>query len=598
MPSPHANAHAHHTGSVPAASNASLPQSAFNFHLNSASASNLSSASFSNSTSHSVSIPTPRSTTPASQLTVGSRKPSQFHQPLPPPPPQQHHYQQQQQQQLQYHDPSPHVSRPIYGSAQYNPAGPSHISSAVNLTPSFSSASLPRTSSLLPPPSLNVDQSSWDQPALHDPFSNAPVPVPAPADPVNDREFDDSVSPKNTRRRPSKTHSRSSSLGGLSDGFRNLNRWSISTSSSRASNPASAKRFSRRMSIDSTALFSQSSSAASPRRLHKNRPSTAGGSPEDLLHQQQPAVPSLTTLPPIVQLPSLSQDDLVGAALSGRDPRPERTTYFPGPGAESESGTFWDDSSRAGETSYLSTSARATPDPSLPTSTFSRDATMPHTEDGAAYREKGHTRSRSQGLKSSTDSTSSQRNPSRSKQPSQKAMLSKALQKANTAVQLDNAQNFQGARSAYREACDLLHQVLLRTAGDEDKKKLEAIVSRRPHSPPCSASRLLTCVRTVSARLMPAASKSWTRCSPMTNRTARRSPRDRQATAQPQRPRSAGARGTARWPSLQMTSPRGCGPTRRGASPASGRCQTMRDRHQLRGGRNTAPNLRWTARAM
>lgn len=470
MPSPHANAHAHHTGSVSAASNTSLPQSAFNFHLNS------SSASFS--------IPTSRSTTPTSQITVGPRKPSQYlhNQPLPPPPPPQ-----QQQQQHQYYDSSAHVSRPVYGSAQYNPRpshianSASHISSAVNLTPSFSSASLPRTSSLLPPPSLTVDQSNWNQPALHDPFSNAPAAaaVPVPADPVNDREFDDSVSPKNTRRRPSKTHSRSSSLGGLSDGFRNLNRWSISTSSSRASNPASAKRFSRRMSIDSTALFSQSSSA-SPRRLHKSRPSTAGGSPEDLHHPQQPAVPPLTTLPPIVQLPSLSQDDLVGAALSGRDPKPERTTYFPGPGAESESGTFWDDSSRAGETSYLSTSARATPDPALPTSSFSRGANMPHTEDGPAHREKGHSRSRSQGLKSSTDSTSSQRNPSRSKQPSQKAMLSKALQKANTAVQLDNAQNFQGARSAYREACDLLHQVLLRTAGDEDKKKLEAIVSPSP----------------------------------------------------------------------------------------------------------------------
>lgn len=55
-------------------------------------------------------------------------------------------------------------------------------------------------------------------------------------------------------------------------------------------------------------------------------------------------------------------------------------------------------------------------------------------------------------------------------------MLSKALQKANTAVQLDNAQNTEGARSAYSEACVLLQQVLLRTAGEEDRKKLEAIV--------------------------------------------------------------------------------------------------------------------------
>lgn len=64
-----------------------------------------------------------------------------------------------------------------------------------------------------------------------------------------------------------------------------------------------------------------------------------------------------------------------------------------------------------------------------------------------------------------------------SEKASEKAMLSKSLKKANNAVQLDNAQDFRGARSAYREACDLLHQVVLRTRALEDKTKLEAIVS-------------------------------------------------------------------------------------------------------------------------
>ncbi|KUI58422.1 hypothetical protein VP1G_05735 [Cytospora mali] len=479
MPSPrHANAHANPHAHVPVSASAatSLPASAYNFHLNNtASMSNLSSTSHLNYISNSG--PTSRS---ASQATVGSRKP------LP------------QHQHQQYYDSSAHASRAFYGSAHHNPSISSfkpshiannapHISSTVNVPVahgSFSAASLPRTSSLLPPPQITPDDSTAQQPTLHDPFSNAPAAISAPAapsasnfaGPLNDREFDDSVSPKNTRRRASKAHSRSSSLGGLSDGFRNLNRWSISTSSSRASNAASTKRFSRRMSVDSTTLFSQSSSV-SPRRLLKSRPSTAGGSPEG----RQPSIPSippLATLPPIIQLPSLSQDDLVGAALSGfqEDSEQERVTHLPGSGVESNSGRFWDDTAAAGESSYMSTSARATPDPFLPTSAFSRDATMPRTESAAGYREKGHSRSRSQGLKSSQDSTSSsQRNPSRSKQPSQKAMLSKALQKANTAVQLDNAQNFEGARSAYQEACDLLHQVLLRTAGDEDKKKLDAI---------------------------------------------------------------------------------------------------------------------------
>jgi len=88
---------------------------------------------------------------------------------------------------------------------------------------------------------------------------------------------------------------------------------------------------------------------------------------------------------------------------------------------------------------------------------------------------RGHTRNRSQAGK---NSSSSERSKDRAtKQPSQKAMLSIALQKANTAVLLDNAQNFEGAMQAYTEACDLLQQVMMRSSGDEDKRKLDAIVS-------------------------------------------------------------------------------------------------------------------------
>jgi hypothetical protein len=56
-----------------------------------------------------------------------------------------------------------------------------------------------------------------------------------------------------------------------------------------------------------------------------------------------------------------------------------------------------------------------------------------------------------------------------------KAMLSKALQKANTAVLLDNAQNFKAASEAYSDACRLLQQVMDRSSGAEDKRKLDAI---------------------------------------------------------------------------------------------------------------------------
>ena len=56
-----------------------------------------------------------------------------------------------------------------------------------------------------------------------------------------------------------------------------------------------------------------------------------------------------------------------------------------------------------------------------------------------------------------------------------KAMLSKALQKANTAVLLDNAQNFEGALDAYGDACRLLQQVMDRSSTADDKRKLDAI---------------------------------------------------------------------------------------------------------------------------
>ncbi|CAG8182418.1 unnamed protein product [Penicillium olsonii] len=58
----------------------------------------------------------------------------------------------------------------------------------------------------------------------------------------------------------------------------------------------------------------------------------------------------------------------------------------------------------------------------------------------------------------------------------QKVMLSKALQKANTAVLLDNAANFEGAMEAYTDACNLLQLVMLRSnGGDEEKHKLQEI---------------------------------------------------------------------------------------------------------------------------
>lgn len=60
--------------------------------------------------------------------------------------------------------------------------------------------------------------------------------------------------------------------------------------------------------------------------------------------------------------------------------------------------------------------------------------------------------------------------------PSQKTMLSKALQKANAAVLLDNATNYEGAIDAYTDACQLLQHVMHHSGGNDEKQKLEEIV--------------------------------------------------------------------------------------------------------------------------
>ncbi|KAK6536768.1 hypothetical protein TWF281_000983 [Arthrobotrys megalospora] len=54
-------------------------------------------------------------------------------------------------------------------------------------------------------------------------------------------------------------------------------------------------------------------------------------------------------------------------------------------------------------------------------------------------------------------------------------MLSSALQKANTAVLLDNANNIEGAMEAYSDACALLGHVMMRAGVDEDRRKLQQI---------------------------------------------------------------------------------------------------------------------------
>lgn len=282
------------------------------------------------------------------------------------------------------------------------------------------------------------------------------------------------------RRPPTHSHRRSNSLTGMSQAVGNLNRWSKSSVSSAGSTQPAHQRTNsaRRVSLSgSTTFLLGADNSTPPKKLHKSRPSTAN-SPQSQFTRT--ILDSPLTLPPIVTLPSLQTSVNNSSPLTGpATPSPStaailsaavRTTvpdYF---------GRAWEDSTPRPFT------VNADPPTALQINgDYNKSAV------GERQRSRrGHSRNREQAGKGSSSTTSN----GNSKQPSQKAMLSKALQKANTAVLLDNAQNFEGAMQAYSEACMLLQQVMIRSSGDEDRRKLEAIVK-------CPRSRvddtLLTC---------------------------------------------------------------------------------------------------------
>ena len=373
--------------------------------------------------------------------------------------------------------PPARPARPDRPSAPAFHPLPAHYSTLPPNPPrssSLTAANPPRTSSLLPPARIVVDPGTphEEPPYLRDPFND-----PRPAPKIPDQP------PRELDSRHKRGHSRSSSAGGLSDTLRNLNRWSASTTSSRASNLAD---FTRRVSAEIIGAAFHSPG----KKLHRRRPSTSGGSPRSSAQPgsrtESPAVagaiPPLQSLPRISTGPSLEHEVLESNVLNRHSPQ-ERAGHEQR--ASEDYGGFWDGDLGAPEDEPGLISHYANhAGPARPAEMLSHESTMPYTQNAQA---KGHSRSRSTGAKGSADTTVSSRSRDKdrerdrgergSKPPSQKAMLSKALQKANTAVQLDNAQNFEGARRAYAEACAVLQQVLLRTSGEEDRRKLEAIVS-------------------------------------------------------------------------------------------------------------------------
>ncbi|KAL7907257.1 hypothetical protein GGI35DRAFT_470521 [Trichoderma velutinum] len=309
----------------------------------------------------------------------------------------------------------------------------------------FSSVRLPRSSSLIHP--SHVSQS----PTTATTHTTAATHTLPPASIGNNsgnplhQTHRDTVHPPVSLKRPStpSSHPSRGTTTGASpqQGSRSRNRWStssVSSSSSRTSPYAS-----RQASGSHSHYHSNSNSSYTRRASIEAVVGASHGS----------------SAPAAAQAPhNLHRTDRSHFASLDRSATPTRA--YP---MRSESSM----SMRHYESSHLRSMS---PNPyANPAVTTQATARMPHEQSHDPYAPRGHSRDHSG--KSSRDLGK----PRAQKNPSQKAMLSRALQKANTAVQLDNAQNFEGAREAYSEACDLLQQVLDRTSGDEDKRKLEAI---------------------------------------------------------------------------------------------------------------------------
>ncbi|KAF2495049.1 hypothetical protein BU16DRAFT_378776 [Lophium mytilinum] len=327
--------------------------------------------------------------------------------------------------------------------------------------------------------------------------------------------------PPPSTRRQSVAHVAQDSIGSIREGIGNLNRWSQSTASSKSSAKEKDSRqgssFARRLSISAspsrsfTSLHGSSAHNSSPPRKSATNPRRSpAASPHRRSRPHSPAHdPSrtVTTLPPISTLPLLPP--------TVYDPSSANSSAANTP---STSGLFTPSTyNAAASTDYFTTKPRNPPQNSnrppsrnrqvqsslgsppvgvlesearYKASTTIRPATASSRESAkpgsTAPRERragsrdvdSHQRTRSRSDASSRLDDGSTNTPPRNRErreKDKKTMLSRALQKANTAVLLDNAQNFEGAMEAYGDACKLLQQVMIRSSGEEDRRKLDAI---------------------------------------------------------------------------------------------------------------------------
>lgn len=321
------------------------------------------------------------------------------------------------------------------------------------------------------------------------------------------------LSPETTKRRSSAFYIRPESGHGFREGVGNLNRWSQSTASSKGS--ASHNRrssFSKRLS-GSFGSFSGITERQTPptnAALTNKGRSPPSKSPPEASNSAPSPLKTPPVLPPIVTLNSLSQAVDAADSPSTAATATPTTVDIISPTIYKQP-DYFGDKWQSRSPSNLATGMKrpapshplrghipspividqsASPGTSPPESMYSpRTAARLRHTDRRRSSQNTHHRNRDdpnkgskgsgtiEGESSASDGRTRVERPQKRKAPSQKAMLSKALQKAHHAVTLDQHSNYEGAMHAYQEACALLQKVMTRSSGVEDRLKLDAVVS-------------------------------------------------------------------------------------------------------------------------
>ncbi|KAG9855315.1 hypothetical protein KCU68_g2250, partial [Aureobasidium melanogenum] len=237
-------------------------------------------------------------------------------------------------------------------------------------------------------------------------------------------------------------------------GLANLNRWSHSTASSVASidTPPTAIKHSQSHTNPSSHAF-HTGSIWARRNVPDAQMSPEDVSPRSIAYQR----------PQAMQSPEYHRRR-VPRFEKPLPPRMSISNHSPNDEAQLTSATF-----------TPTTPGLLTPNSYVNSDYFGSTASASSSYDKSPHALPPRTSSRQNGSISRQDISPAESSSGRGRSQDKKMMLSKALEKANTAVLLDNAMNYEGALEAYRDACRLLENVLDRTSTPDDRRKLDAI---------------------------------------------------------------------------------------------------------------------------